>query len=117
MSAIRNRHRNGELVDNDKKHLQGLERNFETQYYKGIPLTQIDRGYGQAKARRFTINHTNQNCWIPLKHLEPDGTIKPNQDIDYVIIGNKHQFKFAGVTIKFEVEKQKTPVSGRGLRH
>lgn len=88
---------------NDSKTLNGLQRNFETQYYKGIPLNQIDRGYGAAKARRFTINGTNQNCWIPLKHLHPDGTIKPGTDIDYVILGSKPQFKKAGVTIKFEV--------------
>ena len=100
---MRNRHENGDIIHNDKKVLQGLERNFEMQYYKGIPLKQIDRGYGSAKARRFVINHTNQNCWIPLKHLDPDGTIKQNQDIDYVVIGNKHQFKLAGVTIKFVV--------------
>lgn len=90
-------------IHNDKNNLNGLDRNFKIQYYKGIPLKQIDRGYGSRKARRFVINHTNQNCWIPLKHLEPDGTIKQKQDIDYVVIGNKRQFKLAGVTIKFEV--------------
>ncbi len=88
---------------NDSKTLNGLKRNFEIQYYKGIPLQQIDRGYGKAKARRFVINGTNQNCWIPLKHLELDGTIKPNQDIDYIIFSNKRQFELAGVKIKFEV--------------
>mgnify|MGYP001230965996 CR=1 FL=1 len=102
---MRNRHRDGTPIHNDKKHLQGLERNFEVQYYKGIPLKQIDRGYGNAKARRFTINHTNQNCWIPLRHLHQDGTIKQKQDIDYVIFGNKIQFKKAGVKIKFEVQE------------
>lgn len=90
-------------IQNDKNNLNGISRNFETQYYKGIPLKQIDRGYGGAKARRFTINHTNQNCWIPLKHLELDGTIKENQDIDYVMFRGKRQFELAGVTIKFEI--------------
>lgn len=89
---------------NDSRTLNGVQRNFETQYYKGIPLKQIDRGYGAAKARRFTINGTNQNCWIPCKHLEVDGTLKPNQDIDYVIISSKHQFRIAGVEIRFEVK-------------
>lgn len=91
------------MMTHDSKSLNGVQRNFNIQYYKGIPLQQIDRGYGNAKARRFTINHTNQNCWIPCKHLEVDGTIKPNQDIDYVIIQGKSQFKKAGVKIKFEV--------------
>lgn len=88
---------------NDARSLNGIQRNFETQYYKGIPLKQIDRGYGAQKARRFVINSTNQNCWIPLKHLELDGTIKANQDIDYVIVSNKSQFEIAGVRIRFEV--------------
>lgn len=90
-------------IHNDKTNLDGVVRNFNTQHYKGIPLRQIDRGYGKAKARRFVINHTNQNCWIPLKHLELDGTIKNNADIDYVIIGNKRQFELAGVTIDYKV--------------
>lgn len=89
---------------NDSTTLNGLKRNFDTQYYKGIPLQQIDRGYGNAKARRFSINHTNQNCWIPLKHLELDGTIKINEDIDYVVISSKRQFELAGVTIKFVIQ-------------
>lgn len=91
------------MIKNDNTNLNGLKRNFNTQHYKGIPLQQIDRGYGNAKARRFTINNTNQNCWIPLKHLELDGTIKPEQDIDYVIFQSKRQFELAGVTIKFNV--------------
>lgn len=103
-SAYRiNRHADGSLMNNDRRSLNGLKRNFDMQYYKGIPLQQIDRAYGPAKARRFTINGTNQNCWIPLKHLHEDGTIKPGQDIDYVMINSKKQFKQAGVTIKFEV--------------
>lgn len=92
-------------MENDKNNLNGVQRNFGVQYYQGIPLQQIDRGYGNAKARRFTINHTNQNCWIPCKHLEADGTIKPGQDIDYVIIQSKRQFKKAGVIIKFEIQE------------
>lgn len=96
---------NNTTIRNDKNNLNGLQRNFEVQYYKGIPLQQIDRGYGDAKARRFIINHTNQNCWIPLKHLELDGTIKPDQDIDYVIIQRKRQFEIAGVTVRFEVSE------------
>ncbi len=91
------------MLKNDKNNLNGLDRNFATQYYKGIPLQQIDRGYGNAKARRFTINHTNQNCWIPCKHLNEDGTIKNGEDIDYVIFKSKRQFEIAGVSIEFNV--------------
>lgn len=77
--------------------------NLKVQHYKGIPLRQIDRNYKNMKARRFTINHTNQNCWIPCKHLEKDGTIKAGEDIDYVIFRSKRQFEIAGVTIGFNV--------------
>lgn len=97
------KYRNGHISDK-KDEYNSTNRNFETQFYKGIPLKQIDRGYGNAKARRFTINHTNQNCWIPLKHLELDGTIKPKEDIDYVIFRSKRQFEIAGVSINFQVE-------------
>jgi len=104
LNPRRNRDEDGNVFQNDKTTLNGLQRNFETQYYKDIPLQQIDRGYGNARARRFTINGTNQNCWIPLKHLYEDGTIKPGQDIDYVVIKSKGNFKRAGVRIKFEVK-------------
>ena len=50
--------------------------NYKTQYYKGIPLNLISRKYKNMKAKRFIINHTNQNVWIPNKHLKEDGTIK-----------------------------------------
>ena len=103
MNPNRNKNADGKPFKNDSKTLGNKTRNFETQYYKGIPLKQIDRGYGGAKARRFTINGTNQNCWIPLKHLHVDGTIKPGQDIDYVVVNSKSQFKRAGVTIEFKV--------------
>lgn len=90
---------------NDSTMLDGLQRNFDTQYYKGIPLRQIDRGYGKARARRFVINGTSHNCWIPLKHLELDGTFKPGQDIDYVIVAEKNAFRRAGIRIRFEVSE------------
>lgn len=54
------------------------------QFYKTIPLKLINRSYGVHKAKRFTINNTNQNIWIPNKHLAEDGTILPNQNIDYI---------------------------------
>lgn len=90
---------------NDATTLGDLQRNFGLQYYKGIPLQQIDRGYGDAKARRFAMNHTNQNVWIPCKHLEVDGTIKPNEDIDYVFFQSKRQCEIAGIYIQFVVEE------------
>ena len=62
--------------------------NYETQYYKGIPLN----------LKRFVINHTNQNVWIPNKHLKEDGTIKFMEDIDYVFRKSIRQLELAGIT-------------------
>lgn len=50
------------------------------------------------KAKRFVINHTNQNVWIPNKHLEEDGTIKGTENIDYVFRKSIRQLELAGIT-------------------
>lgn len=73
--------------------------NFEMQYYKGIPIKQINRSYDSMKARRFTLNNTNQNVWIPIKHLTEDGTLKPNENIDYVFLKSKRQCEIAGIDV------------------
>lgn len=73
--------------------------NYSTQYYKGIPLNLIKRKYGSRKAKRYTINHTNQNVWIPNKHLSADGTIKSGEDIDYVFRKSKRQLEIAEVSL------------------
>lgn len=69
--------------------------NLKTQYYKNIPLNLIDRKYGNKKAKRYVINHTNQNIWIPNKHLESDGTIKEGEDLDYIFLKAKRQCEIA----------------------
>lgn len=82
--------------------------NFATQYYKGIPLNLIDRKYGNRKAKRFVINHTNQNVWIPNKHLQEDGTIDPNEDIDYVFRKAQRQLELAGICQAIPGVKRRT---------
>lgn len=72
--------------------------NFNIQRYKGIPIRLIDRKYGNRKAKRFTINSTNQNVWIPNKHLEDDGTLKKNENVDYVFRKAQNQLTYAGIT-------------------
>ena len=71
--------------------------NFEIQYYKGIPLQLIDRKYGDRKAKRFIINGTNQNVWIPNKHLAEDGTILAGENLDYIFRVAKRQLELAGI--------------------
>lgn len=76
--------------------------NYKTQYYKGIPLNLIYRKYKNMKAKRFVINHTNQNVWIPNKHLKEDGTIKENENIDYVFRKSIRKLELAGITTIIE---------------
>lgn len=73
--------------------------NYSTQYYKGIPLNLIKRKYDNRKAKRFTINHTNQNVWIPNKHLSDDGTIKSGEDMDYIFNKSKRKLEIAGMSL------------------
>ena len=84
--------------------------NFNIQYYKGIPLQLINRKYGDRNAKRFTINHTNQNVWIPNKHLTEDGTIVPGEDLDYVFRKAQRQLTLAGITEPIVGIKRRTTI-------
>lgn len=69
------------------------------QFYRDIPIALIvRRDYSHKEAKRFTINGTNQNVWIPNKHLKEDGTLIPGQDLDYVFRAHGHQLDIAGIT-------------------
>jgi hypothetical protein len=72
--------------------------NTYTQYYKDIPLQLIVRNYREYKAKRFTINHTNQNVWIPNKHLTENGTIKPGEDLDYIFSRAQRKLELVGIS-------------------
>jgi hypothetical protein len=74
--------------------------NNKLQYYKTIPVRLILRkNYKYDKAKRFTLNETNQNIWIPNKHLMPDGTIIYGENIDYVFRKSWRQCNIAGIDI------------------
>lgn len=73
--------------------------NTEIQYYRDVPLRQIKRGdYKTLKARRFLLNDTNQNVWIPCVYLEKDGTLKNNINIDFIFLKSKRKFELAGIS-------------------
>ena len=63
--------------------------NTDTQYYKNVPLKLIvytENHFARLRAKRYNINNTVQNVWIPNCYLEPDGTIKSGvtySDIEY----------------------------------
>lgn len=84
--------------------------NFNIQYYKGIPLQLINRKYGDRNVKRFAINHTNQNVWIPNKHLTEDGTIVPGEDLDYVFRKAQRQLMLAGITEPIVGIKRRTTI-------
>lgn len=81
--------------------------NFNPQYYKGIKLILISRDYRGYRARRFTINDTHWNVWIPCVYLDDDGTIKPRVNIDFVFTQNWRACRYAG--IKFDETLFKLP--------
>jgi hypothetical protein len=66
---------------------------------------------------RFTLNNTNQNVWIPKKHLYADGTLMPEENIDYVFRSALNQLHLAGYTnpiigIKRDTRNSKTKPLG-----
>ena len=84
--------------------------NTNVQVYKTIPLKLIVRNYNNRNAKRYTINNTNQNVWIPNKHLLEDGTIKDNENIDYIFRGRIRQLTLAGITQPIVGIKRRTEV-------
>lgn len=72
--------------------------NFEMQMYRNIPIRLINREYWTRNAKNYAINNTNQTVWIPNRHLLEDGTIKQDEDIDYVFRKIKNQLNNAGIT-------------------
>ena len=87
-----------------------MKPNTNVQVYKTIPLQLIVRNYSNYNARRYTINGTNQNVWIPNKHLLKDGTIKEGENIDYVFRKAIRQLTLAGITQPIVGIKRKTEV-------
>lgn len=74
--------------------------NKQIQYYKRIPLRLIQRhDYEEKGARRFAINYTNQNVWIPNQYLDCNGTILPNVNLDFIFFNKQgeHKLKLAGM--------------------
>jgi len=74
-----------------------MKLNFKLQNYKNIPLRLIKRNYVGSKAKRFLLNDTNQNVWIPNKHLEINGTIKTGENLEYIFNKAKRKLELAGI--------------------
>lgn len=72
--------------------------NLGVQYYRGIPLTLIlytEAHFAALRAKRFILGDPryNQNLWIPNAYLEPNGTIKPGWNLDWVFLKAARQNK------------------------
>lgn len=70
--------------------------NYKIQLYKGIKLQLIKRNYKGYAAKRYTLGGTNQNVWIPNKHLLEDGTIIEGENLDYIFRKSQRQLELAG---------------------
>ena len=73
--------------------------NIDAQYYKGIRLRLIPYHpdyYAGKNAKRFELGERKygQNVWIPNAYLTPDGTIKPDTNLDFVFRRAIAQNKF-----------------------
>lgn len=75
--------------------------NTRIQYYKGVPIRLIKRKYVSKNAKRFVLNDTNQNVWIPNCYLKSDGTLKENINIDFVFhkAYRENKFRYANIHI------------------
>jgi len=82
------------------------------QHYKGIRLQLIKRNYKGYSAKRFTLGGTNQNVWIPNKHIEPDGRIKKGENIDYVFRKAQRKLELAGYTESIIGIKRRSAIQG-----
>ena len=70
--------------------------NIATQLYKNIRLTLLDYhpSYCAARnAKRFRIGHSIQNIWIPNCCLLPDGTLKPDINLDWIFNQERTKIK------------------------
>lgn len=80
-----------------------MQYNLEVQYYRGLPLKLIYRkDYNTKNAKRFSINNTKQNIWIPNRFLEEDGTIKADSKLGFIFNNptTLHKIKLAGYQIR-----------------
>lgn len=70
--------------------------NYDTQLYRGLPLRLIRRSdYKHKNAKRYIINETNQNLWIPNKYLLDDGV-----DLMFIFKRATRQLELAGYKVR-----------------
>ena len=84
-----------------------MKLNDRVQFYKGVRLQLITRGdYKKVMAKRYTLNGTRQNVWIPNRHLEQDGTIREGENLDYIFVKALRQLELAGYELYFRSTKE-----------
>lgn len=74
--------------------------------YKGLALRRFRERNSHTEtelAVRFILNDTNQNVWIPKRHLDNTGRLIPGENVDYVFAGmNDRKKQLAGFRVMFE---------------
>ena len=73
--------------------------NKTTQHYKGVPVTLIvytEKHFAKLRAKRYMLGDPkyNQNIWIPNSCLLPDGTIRPDANLDWIFLRAHRERKF-----------------------
>lgn len=87
-----------------------MKYNLAIQEYKGIRFRLIkytEKHFARLRAKRFLLipddkdKPITQNFWIPNVYLEPDGTLKPNANIDFIFKQalRQNKFKHAGIPV------------------
>lgn len=89
---------NKKIEKENRAAFDNIKMNFNEQYYDGFALKLIDRkDYYNKKAKRYTINDTNQNVWIPNTFLKKDGTIKPGVNLGFIFNSEEFSYKLAKI--------------------
>lgn len=89
-------------LNKEKANQPRIKYNTDLQNYRGLPLRLIVRkDYSHRQAKRFTINDTNQNIWIPNRYLLKDGTIKSDVNIMFIFKKAQRQLELAGYKFKY----------------
>lgn len=95
----KNREEDKRIKKENKAAFNRIKFNYNNQYYCGYQLNLIRRpDYYEKRAKRYTINGSNQNIWIPNQFLHEDGTIKSYANLDFIFNSNEFKNKISKIS-------------------
>lgn len=90
--VYKNKEEDKQIEKENKASFNRIQFNYGDQYYRGYRLNLIRRpDYYEKRAKRYTINGSNQNIWIPNQFLHEDGTIKSYANLSFIF--NSEEFR------------------------